>query len=153
MLIRIALVAVLLSPDPGLAVVKCTTPDGKVVYQDMPCAKDDTAKPVLILKPAAPVQQRSYASTLTRGDHELLRQAREREAETEGKLLVGMTSESVQRVLGTPDRVNASIRPTGKWEQWVYRKKDARGRILIGDTTYVYLSNDRVASWAYGESK
>ncbi|MDP1718709.1 MAG: hypothetical protein Q8L40_11600 [Burkholderiales bacterium] len=53
----------------------------------------------------------------------------------ERKVMPGMTGEQVSMAWGAPNRINETIRASGKFEQWVY-----------STASYVYLENGRVTA-------
>lgn len=57
------------------AVNKCTMPDGKVVYQETPCATDATSQPIKILADQTPIEQGDRVQKMKAQCEEMLRNA------------------------------------------------------------------------------
>ena len=95
---------------------------------------------------ALPLLAYSQAN-MTPGERRLLRDTELRAAEERGEIVAGMTRDSVIRVLGQPDTVNASESGGKRSEQLVYRRKDPKCTgPLDGKTIYVHLRADTVTS-------
>lgn len=108
---------------PSWAINKCTAPDGKVSYQEAPCAGAQGAQELKV--PAVP----------STSDQE----ARFNNSIAVGKIMVGMTAAQVRRAWGEPTKINVTVSGGGRTEQWVYRGKNFRD-------DYVYLENGTVRS-------
>ena len=84
---------------------------------------------------------------LTPDERRMVREALLRAAEERGEIVAGMSRDSVIRLLGQPDTVNASESGGVRAEQWVYRRKESRcAGTLDGKTIYVHLRADTVTS-------
>lgn len=116
------LAAVALS-GPAWAINKCTAPDGKVSYQEAPCATAQGAAELKVQPgPATGDQDASFANSIA-----------------VGKIMVGMTAAHVRRAWGEPTKINVTLSASGRTEQWVYRGRNYRD-------DYVYLDNGVVRS-------
>lgn len=94
----LALAAFLVLPALATAQVnKCTTADGRTVYQAAPC-KDDQQSQQIEITPAPHVPGRPGAT-----------------------VTMGMTAEEVRHSWGEPDTINTSTTASTDREQWVYR--------------------------------
>jgi hypothetical protein len=89
----------------------------------------------------------AYSQYMTPGERKMLREAQLRAAEERGEIVAGMTKDSVIRVLGQPDTVNAFESGGARAEQWVYRRKEPRCTgTFDGRNIYVHLRADIVTS-------
>lgn len=105
----------------GADVYRCTV-DGRSVYSDRPCATGETRQVPVAPGPSADASKAAYL---------------QREASL-GRVAVGQTARQVELAWGRPTSVNVDTRPSGKTEQWVYRKGDS--------DAYVYIENGIVSS-------
>lgn len=131
---------------PTWAVNKCTV-NGKVVYQDAPCAD---AKAVN-LTGAGKADLNSEGANYWK--REVTRQARDKEEQDallareqrvqaaiySKKVFVGMTADEAIRSWGRPTKINNSVGSYGKHEQWVYDRGNYRSQ-------YIYVENGVVTS-------
>lgn len=127
--------AVLLLAAPAWAINKCSASDGKVVFQDAPCAGQGE---VLNVRPAS-----GHADPATQASaQERLQKLKADNAMAEAirlhRPLVGMTTAQLQDAMGLPTRVNASNYNGALHDQLIYE-----GR---GETWYVYTRNGVVTS-------
>ena len=84
---------------------------------------------------------------MTPAERKFVRDAQLRAAEERGEIVAGMTKDSVIRVLGQPDAVNASESGGVRAEQLVYRRKESKCTGMSdGRTIYVHLRADVVTS-------
>ncbi len=108
---------------PAWAINKCTGADGKVSYQEAPCAVQQNAQELKLQKAAPPSDLDSrFANAIA-----------------VGKVMVGMTAAHVRRAWGEPTKINVTVGGSGRTEQWVYRGSNYRD-------SYVYLDNGLVRS-------
>lgn len=139
---------------PAWAINKCTDPDGKVAFQDAPCATG-TGGPLSPQNDSAP----SHPQVMTPAEiakelngqvkATLQKQAQDRSKVTWQRapevdvpippLSPGMTSAKVHDLWGKASSVNETVNVLGKSEQWVY----PRGRY---ETQYVFFLNGIVTS-------
>lgn len=121
----------------AVAANKCTLADGKVVYQDAPCAGGAASERVN-LSGAGQAQPYSQGATYWLREAARIERANQVEAAIASRQVVlGMTANEALLSWGQPSKVNASIGAYGRKEQWVYR----RGRVRAD---YVYVENGRV---------
>jgi hypothetical protein len=112
------------SSSSALAQFKCTAADGSVTFQQVQCPAADAGERLKINVQPTPEDSRP----------EYIRRAI-----AEQKIAIGMTRAELDRVMGTaPDSVNASLFPTGRHDQLVYRQP--------GGTLYVYTENGVVTA-------
>ena len=109
---------------PAWAVQKCVGQDGKVSYQEAPCAS--TAKSAEAVKldpvpPTTPLDSKINAAIAT------------------SSIVVGMTAAQVRRSWGSPSKINRTVGSYGANEQWVYQRENYQAQ-------YVYLENGVVTS-------
>ncbi len=118
------MLALAVASSPALAQFKCTAADGSVTFQQVQCPAAEAGERLKISVQPTPEDSRP----------EYIRQAI-----AEQKIAIGMTRAELDRVMGTaPDSVNASLFPTGRHDQLVYRQP--------GGTLYVYTENDVVTA-------
>lgn len=145
-IVAISLLAAFCSP--AWAINKCTSADGKVVYQEMACAEGGTKVNTsgAGLGDAASEGSNYYkreAAKLT-AEENVQTAARDRASKIsiailDRQIVTGMTVAEARQSWGEPTKVNNSIGSYGKHEQWVYE----RGR---NRTQYVYVENGLVTS-------
>lgn len=137
-----ALLALLCAP--AWAINKCTLADGKVVYQEVPCAgggttvntsgagKADTSSEGsnYIMKEAARLTSEENAQAAARA-----RASRVSAAILKRQIVIGMTADEARQSWGEPSKINASVGTYGRHEQWVYP-----------GSQYVYVQNGMVTS-------
>lgn len=145
---------------PAWAVNKCTGPDGKVVFQDAPCAGatagQSTGKPVDTKAQPNVMRPEDIARSF---DAQLKEEANKKKAvppndgvnwgkvreemnerkQAQGVIRIGMTAAEARSAWGDPSKINRTTSGNGHSEQWVFY----RGR---SNTDYVYLRNDVVTS-------
>lgn len=122
------------------AVNKCTLPDGKLVYQDAPCAAAAKSMERVNISGAGVGDLASQGAQQAR--YEVAKAARAERvalAIARGEVFIGMSADEVVESWGRPTRVNTSVGAYGRHEQWVYQ----RGRLRA---QYVYLQNWVVTS-------
>jgi hypothetical protein len=108
--------------SPAWAVNKCTAPDGKVQFQDAPCAGKGEA---ITVRPASG----SKSSVTPEAANAIATQ----------DVFVGMTAAEVRRSWGAPHKINATVTGSGTSQQWVYRRERNQAQ-------YIYLDNGVVRS-------
>jgi len=130
-----ALVLCAAAASPVLAVNKCILVDGKVIYQDAPCATAAKPGEAVNLSGAGEANLASQGAQQARRDVEKAARAeRVALAIARGQVFVGMGADEVVMSWGHPTRVNVSVGSYGRHEQWVYD----RGRFR---SQFVYLQN------------
>jgi len=133
--VKCALLALALTCAPAWAINKCTGADGKVVFQDLPCAGQGE---VIEVKPASgaadPLAARDAQTRLMK----MQRDNRVAEAINTHEPLVGMTVDELQRAMGPATKVNADNYNGVRREQVIYERPSA--------TWYVYTRDGRVDS-------
>lgn len=118
------------------AVNKCKGIDGRVIYQDAPCAGAEKVN----LSGAGQADPTSQASNYWKKESaRLAYKERVQTAIVEGKVFIGMTADEVRQSWGSPTKINSSIGSYGKHDQWVYERAQK-------GTQYVYLENGTVTS-------
>ena len=105
----------------AVAVNKCTTPEGKIIFQDAPCSAADKGGRVEIKVSAPNATDANW-------------QNRVNTAIVTSRILVGMTASQAQTSWGAPTSKNKSTSASGSSEQWVYRREG-------GPDQYVYVAN------------
>ncbi len=118
------------------AVNKCTGPDGKIAFQDAPCAGKGEAvnvRPAIVpssVNASAPDWKRLAAESDKR--LAILASIDRREP------AIGMTGEQLQQAMGLPNRINTGEYKTGSTQQRIYER---------GNTTwYVYTDGATVTA-------
>lgn len=142
-----ALMALLLACGQAWAINKCTGPDGKVFYQDLPCEGqkkvDLTGAGQAAPGAAGSGYYQREAARMAR--EEKIEAARlEFEQKTQSAILnkevfVGMLAADARKSWGPPDRINSSIGAGTRSEQWVYDRGRSRSQ-------YVYVRDGVVTS-------
>jgi len=117
---------------PAWAVNKCTEPDGRVVFQDAPC-QGVGEKLKIPGERKASDGSKSSDDLQTRFEQNM-RILREQQEIADRPVSIGMTAEEVISTWGRPMKVNTTVTPGKRSEQWVYRRGRSR-------TQYVYLDN------------
>lgn len=134
--------------SPAWAINKCTSADGKVVYQEIACADGGTKVNISGAGQGDAASEGSnyYQKESARltSDENTQMAARDRASRISiailnHQIMIGMTADEARRSWGAPTKVNNSIGSYGKHEQWVYE----RGR---NRTQYVYVENGLVTS-------
>lgn len=128
----------LLVAAPAWAINKCTNANGKVSFQDAPCAGQGEK---IEVRPAS-----GHADPAKQGDALAQRDKIKAdnamaEAIRTHKPLVGMTAAQLQESMGTPTRVNASNYNGVLHDQLIYERP--------GETWYVYTRNGRVEAFQH----
>lgn len=136
--IHALLAAALLAATPAWAIHKCKAPDGKTVFQDIPCTGQGEK---LEVRPAS-----GYANPAAQADAQVrVEKIKYDNAMAEAirthKPLVGMTVEQLQESMGMPTRVNASNYNGVLHDQLIYERP--------GETWYVYMRNGRLVSFQH----
>jgi len=131
--------ALLLIVTPAWAINRCKGPDGKMYYQDMPCAAEHSGGEIDI-KPAsgnAAPEAADQARTQTQ-----LANSRQRDAINQGiatgEPVIGMNEEELQRALGTPSKVIAGNYGGTQKDQIIFYKPNG--------TWHVYTASGLVES-------
>lgn len=146
-LIAISFAALSLAAPAALAMNKCTSPDGKIVFQDRPCAAEQATSNQQAPQQRAPQGGNVMPiSEITKNlNSQVQRKLDDRanavpqvvrppEELERGKVLPGMEAAAVLAAWGKPSQINKTTTATSVREQWVY----FRGR---ASTDYVYLVN------------
>ncbi len=127
-----------LSAAPAWAVNKCTGPDGKVQFQDAPCAgKGET----ITVRPASGHANASSAESAARTRAEIAgieSRSQTNAAIARGEPLVGMTRAELDQAMGAPTRVNADNYQGVQKDQIIYERPRA--------TWMVYAEAGKVSS-------
>lgn len=130
------LIAVLLVA-PAWAVNKCTGADGKVTFQDAPCA--DGKGETLHIRSAPRLADSSFATGEAQARLEKMKRDNDMaEAIRTRKPLVGMTVAQLQEAMGLATKANADNYNGTQREQLIYERAQA--------TWYVYTRNGMVES-------
>lgn len=140
--------------SPTWAINKCTLADGKVTFQDAPCATGTGGSIEKKPKPDQEPKQVMSPSEVSKAFEAQFEKRRQDAAEYRSKprwhrpaeqeiviptLSPGMTTAQVSGLWGNASSVNETVTAVGKSEQWVY----PRGRY---ETQYVHFFKDRVTS-------
>lgn len=124
--------------SPVWAVNKCTGADGKVVFQDAPCAgKGET----IIVRPASGNANASSEQSAARTRAEVAAiewRSKTNGAIARGEPLVGMTRAELDQAMGAPTRVNANNYEGVLKDQIIYERPRA--------TWLVYTESGKVSS-------
>jgi hypothetical protein len=126
------MLAALMATGQANAINKCTGPDGKVVFQDAPCAGKGEAVRILGAGQADPNSQGAQY-----WQREVARQKRSAaidEAIANRSVSIGMNSDEVIKSWGRPSKINKTVTSSGVQEQWVYNRGGHK-------TQYVYMDN------------
>lgn len=121
---------------PAWAINKCTGADGRVVYQEAPCAGGKT------INLSGAGQADPGSPQATQWKRVIARQAHDEKVAAaigERKIFIGMTADEARQSWGAPNKVNTSIGSYGRHEQWVYDRGRSRAQ-------YVYVENGVVTS-------
>lgn len=114
-----------LAAGPALAQFKCTAADGRVSFQEQPCAAQ-TRSERLTLPTHSPGDDRGAY----------------RAAAARGHVMAGMTRAEVDLAMrGAPDKINRSVVNGRQHDQLVYK--------LSTGPAYLYLEEGRLTSWQY----
>jgi len=144
--LTLAAAALLLAAAPAWAINKCKGPDGKMHYQDTPCAAEHSGGEVDI-KPAT-----GHADPETANQVKARAQVQQAKSDREdavnkgiatGEPVIGMTEEELQRALGAPSKVNAANYSGTRKDQLIYYKNNG--------TWYVYTKNGVVESIQFSQ--
>lgn len=103
---------------------KCVSPEGKVSFQEQPCAASEKGQELKIKRP----------TPLSAEEQRLIR------ATATGSVTRGMTASQVRSSWGSPTKINESVGSYGSHEQWIYDRGNYRSQ-------YVYLQNGIVTSF------
>lgn len=133
----ILLTAVMLSATPAWAINKCTGPDGKVVFQDAPCA-DGKGEKLNIRSTSAPAASVGATGDAQARLEKMKRDNEMAEAIRTRKPLVGMTLAQLQEAMGLATKVNANNYNGTQSEQVIYERPQ--------ETWLVYTRNGVVDS-------
>ncbi|MCM2347916.1 DUF4124 domain-containing protein [Acidovorax soli] len=136
----ILLTAVMLSATPAWAINKCTGPDGKVVFQDAPCA-DGKGEKLNIRSTSAPAASVGATGDAQARLEKMKRDNEMAEAIRTRKPLVGMTLAQLQEAMGLATKVNANNYNGTQSEQVIYERPQ--------ETWLVYTRNGVVDSIQY----
>lgn len=130
--------------SPAWAINKCTSADGKVVYQEVPCTGAGTTVNTSGAGQAdASSEGSNYykreAARLTSEENAQMA-ARDRTSKIYAaiaahQIVVGMTADEARKSWGEPTKINASVGSYGRHEQWVYP-----------GSQYVYIQNGLVTA-------
>jgi len=139
--LTLSLAALLLASTPAWAINKCKGPDGKMYYQDTPCASGHSGGEIDI-RPASGDAAPDAADQARARTQTQLASSRQRDAINQGiasgEPVIGMSEEELQRALGAPSKVIAgNFRGTQK-DQIVFYKSNG--------TWYVYTTSGIVES-------
>lgn len=129
--------ALLATAAPTWAVQKCTGPDGKVTFQDAPCAGGTGEK--LNIRPASGQGGGNAATAQAQARLEKLKRDNEMsEAIRTHKPLVGMSEAQLQEAMGPATKVNANNYKGVQSAQVIYERPT--------ESWYVYTTNGFVES-------
>lgn len=129
------LACALLAAAPTWAINKCTGPDGKVVFQDLPCAgqgEQIDVRPASGFADARATQDAKAVVQKLQADNQMAEAIRTHEP------LVGMTRAQLHEAMGTPTKVNANNYGGVQEEQVIYERAN--------ETWYVYTRAGVVSS-------
>jgi hypothetical protein len=128
------LIASLLTANAAIAeVYKCQNAEGKVAFQESPCAKGAGDKMKIFNEGANDIgdpDAQDMSQEVANKYWNLVAQK---------KITPGMTRKMVLRSWGEPTKNNVTVSTYGRSEQWVYD----RGNYV---SDYVYIENGRVRS-------
>lgn len=120
----------------ALAINKCKTPDGKVLYQDASC---EGGEKVNLSGAGQPDAASPATAHLRKEAKRLERDERVADAVSRSRVFIGMTEDEVRHSWGAPTKINRSVRASGTSEQWVYDRGNFRAQ-------YVYVDDGVVTS-------
>lgn len=135
------LMAALMVCAPSWAVNKCTGPDGKVSFQDAPCAGKGEALTVRPSGGDAPVPGSAAASKAEADVAAIHRRADIRAAIERREPMVGMTTAELDEAMGQPSRVNLANYNGKQHNQLIY-ERGARTYYVYTDGGYVRSIQD-----------
>jgi len=131
----------LVASAPAWAINKCTGPNGKTVFQDMPCvgqgtevtvnpASGSSADPVAAVRAQVQIGQARLDDAIADGI-------------ATGRPVIGMNADQLQQALGAPSKINTSNYGGRHEDQWIFYKPHG--------TWYVYTTNGIVRSTQFSE--
>lgn len=125
---------------PVWAQYKCTSPEGRVSYQERPCASQQRSQALDLrtLPPPSAGEASAAAADLAQRNAALDKRIAIRRAIDEHRPLVGMTAAELQQAMGAPNTVNASQVGATASDQHVYQRGTR--------TIYVYVQAGRVTA-------
>jgi hypothetical protein len=138
------LFAALMVGAPSWAVNKCTGPDGKVSFQDAPCAGKGEALTVRPSGGDAPAPGSAAASKAQAEVAAIHRRADIRAAIERREPMVGMTTAELEEAMGQPDRSNFANYNGKQHNQLIYERGER--------TLYVYTDGGHVIGFQDAES-
>lgn len=133
------------SQSSAASVFKCVDAAGKITFSQSACASGSSSeaispnaqrpsgagKSVQMADPKTVPKLQSSGRKASYNHCGNLTQVDIVHAQSNGKLIIGMTGEDVVRAIGNPARINRSA----SGQQWVYPIDDIRSR-------YIYIDND-----------
>lgn len=119
-------------------VFRCKQPDGRIAYQDTPCATGEQKKVASPASGSAPSGDAPPPIDYKQQLNELDRRSKIREAIANGTPMVSMTRAELDSAMGRPDSVNTGQYGTSSQDQLVYRRGSR--------TLYVYVKDGVVTS-------
>ena len=134
--IAIGLAVLVLASPSAWAVHKCVGADGRVVFQDRPCA--DGSGSTVAVQPATPAPEAAAALDAQVRLQRLKQQGAIAEAVAQRRPMVGMSTEQLRAAMGEPTRINANNYRGRLRDQLVYERD--------GETWYVYTEDGFVDS-------
>lgn len=136
---RLALYGLCVLAVPAWAINKCTGPDGKVVFQDLPCAGRGEAIDVRPSRGAADAGGGADASDALQQLQQMRRQNDLMQAIREHRPLVGMTVDQVQQAIGNPVQVNNDTSSGALRQQAIYEFDDVTWYVYTRDGVVDYI--------------
>lgn len=135
--IAILSAALLLPFSSAWAVNKCTSADGKSVFQDAPCMGKGATLDIRSAPPKkgladSPAPDWKVKAAESDKRSEIQSAVERREA------VIGMTIEQLQQAMGLPDRLNTGDYQSGSKDQRIYERS--------GRTWYVYTAGNLVTA-------
>ena len=131
---------------PAWAINKCTGPDGKVYFQDTPCAASHKGGEIAV-NPSGGYDDQDAASRANERTQVQLAKSRQRDAIHQGiatgEPVIGMNTDELQQALGAPSKVNAGNYGGTRKDQVIFYKP--------GGTWYVYTKNGIVESIQFSQ--
>lgn len=136
--------AVLATATPAFAqVYRCKQPDGRIAYQDTPCATGEQKKVASPASGSDPVQSAEAPppADFKQKLNELDRRRNVREAIAAGTPMASMTRAELDAAMGRPDSVSSNQYGSSFQEQLVFNRGGRSYSVLVKDGVVTSVQN------------